>query len=304
MVQVYQILRRKKHFMKIRKILALILALTAITGTALAAFDASQTIAVVSREEGSGTRGAFIELTGVEAKNEKGEKQDYTYAEADFVNGTSLVITTVASNPAAIGYASLSSVLANDTVKAVKVNGVEATTDNILNKTYPIARPFNIVTKGEATDELVKDFIAFIMSKQGQEEVAKDGLVPVAADAAEYKAAGLKGTLVVGGSTSVAPVMEKLAEAYKALNPEVEVDVQATGSSAGVTGALDGTYMIGMASRELKDSETEGGATGLAIGLDGIAVIVSPENTTEDLTLEQVRQIFVGDITTWADLAK
>ncbi|MGI6687623.1 MAG: substrate-binding domain-containing protein [Christensenellales bacterium] len=290
--------------MKIRKILALILALTAITGTALAAFDASQTIAVVSREEGSGTRGAFIELTGVEAKNEKGEKQDYTYAEADFVNGTSLVITTVASNPAAIGYASLSSVLANDTVKAVKVNGVEATTDNILNKTYPIARPFNIVTKGEATDELVKDFIAFIMSKQGQEEVAKDGLVPVAADAAEYKAAGLKGTLVVGGSTSVAPVMEKLAEAYKALNPEVEVDVQATGSSAGVTGALDGTYMIGMASRELKDSETEGGATGLAIGLDGIAVIVSPENTTEDLTLEQVRQIFVGDITTWADLAK
>jgi phosphate transport system substrate-binding protein len=304
MVQVYQILRRKKHFMKIRKILALILALTAITGTALAAFDASQTIAVVSREEGSGTRGAFIELTGVEAKNEKGEKQDYTYAEADFVNGTSLVITTVASNPAAIGYASLSSVLANDTVKAVKVNGVEATTDNILNKTYPIARPFNIVTKGEATDELVKDFIAFIMSKQGQEEVAKDGLVPVAADAAEYKAAGLKGTLVVGGSTSVAPVMEKLAEAYKALNPEVEVDVQATGSSAGVTGALDGTYMIGMASRELKDSETEGGATGLAIGLDGIAVIVSPENTTEDLTLKQVRQIFVGDITTWADLAK
>ncbi|MGI6694873.1 MAG: substrate-binding domain-containing protein [Christensenellales bacterium] len=290
--------------MKIRKILALILALTAITGTALAAFDASQTIAVVSREEGSGTRGAFIELTGVEAKNEKGEKQDYTYAEADFVNGTSLVITTVASNPAAIGYASLSSVLANDTVKAVKVNGVEATTDNILNKTYPIARPFNIVTKGEATDELVKDFIAFIMSKQGQEEVAKDGLVPVAADAAEYKAAGLKGTLVVGGSTSVAPVMEKLAEAYKALNPEVEVDVQATGSSAGVTGALDGTYMIGMASRELKDSETEGGATGLAIGLDGIAVIVSPENTTEDLTLKQVRQIFVGDITTWADLAK
>ena len=290
--------------MKIRRILALVLALTAITGAALAAFDASKTIAVVSREEGSGTRGAFIELTGVQAKNAEGKDQDYTYAEADFVNGTSLVITTVASDPAAIGYASLSSVVVNDSVKSVKVNGVEASTENILNNTYPIARPFNIVTKGEATDELAKDFIAFIMSKQGQEEVANDGLVPVANDAPEYKPAGLKGTLVVGGSTSVAPVMELLGEAYTALNPEVEVDVQSTGSTAGVTGALDGTYMIGMASRALKDSEVEAGALGLAIGIDGIAVIVSPENPTEDLTLEQVRQIFVGEVTTWAELSK
>ena len=297
-------LKEENHFMKIRRILALVLALTAISGAALAAFDASKTIAVVSREEGSGTRGAFIELTGVQAKNAEGKDQDYTYAEADFVNGTSLVITTVASNPSAVGYASLSSVLQNDSVKSVKVNGVEASTENILNETYPIARPFNIVNKGEVTDELAKDFISFIMSKQGQEVAAGDGLVPAASEAPEYKAAGLKGTLVVGGSTSVAPVMELLAEAYTALNPEVEVDVQATGSSAGVTGALDGTYMIGMASRALKDSEKEAGAVAMAIGIDGIAVIVSPENTIEDLTLEQVRQIFVGEVTTWADLSK
>ena len=290
--------------MKIRKILALTLALCALTAVALAEFDASKTIAVVSREEGSGTRGAFIELTGIATKNAEGKEVDNTYAEADFVNGTSLVLTTVASNDYAIGYASLASVMHNDTVKSLKVNGVEATTENILSGSYPIARPFNIVTRGEAEDELVKDFIAFIMSKQGQEEVAADGLVPVAADAPEYKPAGLKGTLVVGGSTSVSPIMEKLGEAYSALNPEVEVDVQATGSTAGVTGALDGTYMIGMSSRALKDSEKESGALGSAIGIDGIAVVAHPANPTDDLSLEQVRQIFTGEVTTWAELSK
>ncbi|MGI6300546.1 MAG: substrate-binding domain-containing protein [Verrucomicrobiota bacterium] len=290
--------------MNIRKIAALVLALAAIFTVALAEFDFGQTIAVVSREEGSGTRGAFIELTGILAKNEAGEKVDKTYLEADFVNGTSLVITTVAANEYAIGYASLSSVLQNDTVKPVKIEGVEPSTDNILNNTYPIARPFNIVTKGEVTDELAKDFIAFIMSKQGQEVVAGDGLVPVASDAAEYTAANLKGVLVVGGSTSVAPVMELLGEAYRELNPEVEVDVQATGSTAGVTGALDGTYAIGMASRNLKDSEVEAGAVGLAIGIDGIAVINALENPVDDLTVEQVRQIFTGEVTTWAEVKK
>lgn len=292
--------------MKIRSFVALLLVLTLGLGlTALAAdFDSKQTIAVVSREEGSGTRGAFIELTGVQQKNADGKDQDYTYAEADFVNGTSLVITTVAGNEYAVGYASLSAVVHNDTVRMVKVNGVEPSTENILNKTYPIARPFNVVTKGELTDELALDFMAFVMSKQGQEVVAEDGLVPVANEAPEYEAKGLKGVLVVGGSTSVAPVMELLGEAYTALNPEVEVDVQSTGSTAGVTGALDGTYTIGMASRELKDSETEAGALGTPIGIDGIAVITAPQNPVEDLTLEQVRQIFVGEITTWADVIK
>ena len=291
--------------MKIRKLFALVLALTAITAVAFAEFDTSKTIAVVSREEGSGTRGAFIELTGIATKNAEGKEVDNTYAEADFVNGTSLVITTVSQNDAAIGYASLSSVLQNDTVKTLKVNGVEANTDNILNHTYPIARPFNVVTKGELTDELAKDFMAFVMSKEGQEVIAKDGLVPVSTDATpSYTASGLKGVLVVGGSTSVAPVMELLGEAYSALNPEVEVDVQATGSSAGVSGALDGTYMIGMASRALKDSEVEGGALATAIGIDGIAVIVNPANSIEDLSVEQIKKVFTGEVTVWADANK
>lgn len=295
---------KEENYHMMKKLLALILALTALSAFALAEFDLSQTIAVVSREEGSGTRSAFIELTGVQKKNDEGKDQDYTYAEADFVNGTSLVITTVSTNPAAIGYASLSSVLLNDTVKSIRIDGVEPTTENILNKTYPIARPFNLVSKGELTNPLAVDFMNFVMSKQGQEVVAEDGLVPVNQEAAEYTAANLSGLLVVGGSTSVAPVMELLAEAYTELNPEVEVDVQSTGSSAGVTGALDETYMIGMASRELKDSEIENGALAVAIGIDGIAVINALDNPVSDLTLEQVRQIYTGEVTTWDAVAK
>lgn len=295
---------KEENYHMMKKLLALILALTALSAFALAEFDLSQTIAVVSREEGSGTRGAFIELTGVQKKNDEGKDQDYTYAEADFVNGTSLVITTVSTNPAAIGYASLSSVLLNDTVKSIRIDGVEPTTEDILNKTYPIARPFNLVSKGELTNPLAVDFMNFVMSKQGQEVVAEDGLVPVNQEAAEYTAANLSGLLVVGGSTSIAPVMELLAEAYTELNPEVEVDVQSTGSSAGVTGALDETYMIGMASRELKDSEIENGALAVAIGIDGIAVINALDNPVSDLTLEQVRQIYTGEVTTWDAVAK
>lgn len=291
--------------MSFRKILALVLALCAVTAFALAEFNLSNDIAVVSREEGSGTRGAFIELTGIQTKNAEGKDVDNTYIEADFVNGTSLVITTVSQNEYAIGYASLSSVAHNESVKMLKVNGVEATTEHILDGSYPIARPFNVVTKGELTDELAIDFLAFVMSLEGQEVVKSDGLVSVATEETKsYTPANLKGVLVVGGSTSVAPVMELLGEAYSALNPEVEVDVQSTGSTAGVTGAMDGTYAIGMASRTLKSSEIEAGALGIAIGIDGIAVITATQNPVEDLTLEQVRQVFTGEVTTWDAISK
>ena len=291
--------------MRFKRILTLVLAFSAVGVVAQAAFDPAETIAVVSREEGSGTRGAFIELTGVMRKNEAGQEVDHTYAEADFVNGTSLVMTTVAGNEAAIGYASLSSVIHDPSVKAVRINGVEATTANILGGVYPIARPFNVVTRGELTDPLAIDFLAFILSLEGQAVVTEDGLVSVATYATSaYVPAGLSGKLSVGGSTSVAPVMELLAEAYTALNPNVQIDVQATGSTAGVTGALDGTYGIGMASRSLKASEKDAGALGLAIGIDGIAVIVNPENPLEELSLEQVRKIFTGEVTTWDQLAE
>jgi len=300
--------KKEVLFMKIRKILALFLALSlsAFGFAALAEYDFSKTIAVVSREEGSGTRSAFTELTGVMTKVD-GKEVDNTYLEADFVSGTSLVMTTVESNEYAIGYASLSSVLLNDAVAAFKIDGVEATPENILNNTYPIARPFNVVINGEITDEIAKDFMAYIMSREGQAVVAADGLVPVSNDETPSytaPAAGLSGTLVVGGSTSVAPVMELLAEAYIALNPGVTIDVQATGSSAGVTGALDGTYTLGMASRGLKSSEKENGAVAVVIGIDGIAVIKNPVNPIENLTMDQVRMIFTGEITTWADVNK
>lgn len=291
--------------MKIRKLLAIVAALTMVFSVALAAFDASQTISVVSREEGSGTRGAFIELTGIATKGADGKEVDNTYLEADFVNSTSLVMTTVASNEYAIGYASLSSVLANDTVKALKVNGVVASTEDILSQAYPIARPFNIVTKGELTDEIAKDFYAFIMSKEGQKVVGENGLVPVdTAETPAYEGKALEGKLTVGGSTSVTPIMEKLAEAYNVLQPKVVIDLQSTGSTAGVTGALDGTYQLGMASRGLKDSEKGNGAVGTVIAMDGIAVIVHPDNPIEDLTVEQIRQVFVGEVTTWDALNK
>lgn len=293
--------------MKLRSFTALLLILTLALGlTALAAqFDAAQTITVVSREEGSGTRGAFVELTGVLAKDAEGKEKDNTYSEAIISNGTNLVLTTVADNQAGIGYASLSSVMHNDTVKALKVEGVEASTENILNGTYKIARPFNVVIKGELTDELAIDFMAFVMSKEGQAIVAEDGLVSGATDETpSYEAANKSGSLTVGGSTSVAPVTELLAEAYMELNPEAKIEVQSTGSSAGVTGALDGTYGIGMASRLLKDSEVEKGAQPIVIGTDGIAVVVNLANPVEDITVEQVRQVFTGEVTTWDALSK
>ncbi|MDD4079801.1 MAG: substrate-binding domain-containing protein [Eubacteriales bacterium] len=291
--------------MKIRKILALALALTALSAVAMAEFDASKTISVISREEGSGTRGAFLELTGILAKDAQGVEVDHTYAEAIISNGTNLVLTTVAGNDAAIGYASLSSVLHNDTVKALKVEGVEATTENILNGTYRIARPFNAVTRGELTDPLAVDFMQFVLSKEGQAIVMEDGLVSdVNNETPSYTAANLAGSLTVGGSTSVAPVMELLAEAYMEYNPDAVIEVQSTGSSAGVTGALDGTYDIGMASRALKDSEMEKGAEAIVIGTDGIAVVVNLNNPVEDITVEQVRQVFTGEVAVWADLAR
>lgn len=287
--------------------LALLLVLTMALGlSALAAeFDQTQTIAVVSREEGSGTRGAFIELTGIATKGADGKEIDNMYAEADFVNGQSLVMTTVAANDYAIGYASLAAVEGNDTLKALKVNGVVASIEDILNGTYPVARPFNLVTVDAMQDPIALDFVTFIMSKEGQAVVAGNKLVTVATDATpSYAAANLSGSVSVGGSTSVAPIMEKLKEAYEALNPNAKIDVQSTGSTAGVTNALNGTYQIGMASRTLKDSEIAEGAKGTVIAMDGICVIVHPTNPLEDITLEQIRQVFTGEITTWDALNK
>lgn len=258
----------------------------------------SGAITVISREDGSGTRGAFIELTGVEEKNEAGEKEDNTTADAEIASKTDAVLTSVASNEKAIGYVSLGSL--NDTVKAVQVDGVEATTDNVKSGSYKLARPFNVAVKGEATG-VAKDFMNFIMSKEGQAVIAENKYIAVDDAAEAFTTDGSSGQITVGGSSSVAPVMEKLIEAYQALNTGAKIELQSSDSTSGMTGTIDGTFAIGMASRELKDEEkTE--LAGTAIALDGIAVVVNPMNAVSELSMDQIKSIYVGDVTEWGDV--
>ncbi len=255
---------------------------------------ASGAIHVVSREDGSGTRGAFVELTGVEDDN-----GDNTTVEAEIANRTDAVLTTVAGNEAAIGYISLGSL--NETVKAVTVDGVEATVDNVKSGDYKLSRPFNIATKGEPTG-VAADFINFIMSADGQAIVEEEGYITVNDAAEAFTSDGSSGQIAVGGSSSVSPVMEKLIEAYKAVNPNAQIELQTSDSTSGMTGAMDGTFAIGMASRELKDEEAAE-LNGQAIAMDGIAVIVNNANTVENLAMDQIRSIYVGETTDWADVA-
>lgn len=258
-------------------------------------FDTAELVSVYSREDGSGTRGAFIELFGVEQKDENGEKVDYTTEEAIITNSTDVMLTSVAGDTYAIGYVSLGSL--NDTVKAVKIDGAEATVENIKSGAYTIARPFNIATKDEVSDA-AQDFINYILSAEGQTVITEKGYI--GDDAAEaFTSNGAEGKVVVGGSSSVSPVMEKLIEAYAAVNPNVEIELQTSDSTTGMTGAADGTLDIGMASRELKDTEVEVGLTGTKIAMDGIAVIVNQENPVEDLSSETVKGIFTGELTNW-----
>ena len=268
------------------------------TEAAATDFDLDQDITVITREDGSGTRGAFIELTGVEEKNDAGEKVDMTTEAAATQNSTNGVMTAVANDETAIGYISLGSL--DDSVKAVTVGGVEATSDNVSNGTYTLARPFNIVTNGEATDAVAVDFIGYCMSPDGQALATEEGYI--GGEGTEFTSTQPSGSITVGGSSSVSPLMEKLIEAYKTVNPNATIEMLTTDSTTGVTGALDGTYTIGMASRELKDTETAEGATATVLAMDGIAVVVNPANTTADLSVDQIKSIYTGEATVWADV--
>lgn len=263
-------------------------------------FDISREINVNSREDGSGTRGAFIELFGIEQKNDAGEKVDYTTDLAAVTNSTAVMMQSVAGDPYSIGYISLGSL--NDTVKAVKIDGAEATVENIKNDTYKIARPFNIVTK-DGLSNAAQDFVNFIMSADGQSVIEENGYIAVS-DAEAYSGSVGSGKIVVSGSSSVTPVMEKLKEAYLVKNPEVSIEIQQSDSSTGMSNAIDGTCDIGMASRELKDSEVEKGLTATVIAMDGIAVIVNNDSSIDDLTSEQVMKIYTGEATVWSDVVK
>ena len=278
------------------KIASLVMAL--MMGVSAAAAEVSGEITVVSREEGSGTRGAFIELTGVEEKNADGVKVDNTTEEAVVTNSTNVMMTTVAGDESAIGYISLGSL--NDTVKALQIDGVDATVENIKNGTYTLARPFNIATK-EDLSEAAQDFVNYIMSAEGQQVIADNKYIPLD-DAPAYEGKQVSGKIVVAGSSSVTPVMQKLAEAYQAVNPNAEIEVQQSDSTTGMQSAIDGICDIGMASRDLKDSEKEAGLNGQTIAMDGIAVIVNQNNDLTTLTLAQVKSIFTGEATEWENV--
>ena len=260
----------------------------------------SGAITVVSREDGSGTRGAFVELFDIQEEVD-GEKVDMTTVDASITNSTSVMMTTVSGDENAIGYISLGSL--NDTVKAVKIDGAEASAENVSNDTYKVSRPFNIVTSKEAGDA-AKDFISYIMSAEGQQIVEDNGYIKEDAEAATYEAGEASGKVVVAGSSSISPVMEKLKEAYEEVNKDVTIEIQTSDSTTGINSANEGICDIGMASRELKDKEKELGLEAQVIARDGIAVVVNNENDTDELTSEQVKAIFTGETTEWEELAK
>lgn len=261
-------------------------------------FDSSNDITVISRESGSGTRDAFIELTGVEEK-QGDQKVDMITDDAQVVNSTSVVLTTVETDPYAIGYVSLGTL--NDKVKAVKVDGAEATADAIKAGQYKLSRPFNIATKGEATNEVVKDFMAYILSTEGQEIVTDNGYIALD-DTKAFEGTQPSGNIVVGGSSSVSPLMEKLIEAYNKVNLNASIDLQTSDSTTGMTSCAEGSYDIGMASRELKQEELDSGLKNTVIATDGIAVIVNKENPTDELSSDAIKSIYTGDTTTWNEV--
>ena len=304
--------------MKLRKLLAMTLVV-AMTG-ALAAgcgskseetgaegegeqqtaeWDASNDITVVSREDGSGTRGAFIELFGIEQKDENGNKVDHTTEDANITNSTEVMMSTVAGNEYAIGYVSLGSL--GDSVKAVKIDGAEATEENIKAGTYKVSRPFNIATKDEISD-IAQDFINFILSEEGQKVVSENGYISLD-DVKPYESNGATGKVVVAGSSSVTPVMEKLKEAYQKVNSGAEIEINQSDSTTGMTSAMSGICDIGMASRELKDEEAQE-LTSIVIATDGIAVIVNNDSPVDELTSEQVKAIFTGESVAWDEIVK
>lgn len=263
-------------------------------------WDETSDVTIVSREDGSGTRGAFIELFGIEEKQDDGTKVDMTTTDAQITNNTSVMLTTVADNEYAIGYVSLGSL--NDSVKALKIDGAEATAENIENGSYKVSRPFNIAVKKDLNNEVAKDFMSFIMSTEGQKVVADEKYIAVA-DVKDYAGTKPSGSCVVGGSSSVSPLMEKLIEAYKAVNPNASIELQTSDSTTGMTSTIEGSYDIGMASRELKDEEAAE-LEPTVIATDGIAVIVNNANPLDELSADQVKDIYVGNVSTWDELTK
>lgn len=282
--------------------LAAIFTSVALAATMLASCGgSSDKITVISREDGSGTRGAFIELTGIEEKDSNGNKTDNTKKDALICKSTDVVLTQVSGDKNAIGYISFGSL--NDTVKALKVEGVEPSTATIESGDYKIVRPFNIAVKDGLSDA-AQDFENYILSSEGQDIIEKAGYIKIDKSAAAYASNNASGKVVVSGSSSVTPVMEKLAEAYQKANTNVTVDVQQSDSSTGIKDAINGTSDIGMASRDISDDELSQGIRSVTIAQDAIAVIVNKDNAVEDITMDEIKAIYTGSKTTWSDESK
>ena len=282
-----------------KKIIAAILLMTVSVVGLMGCNANNDSITVISREDGSGTRGAFTELFGIEQEDSSGEKIDMTISTAQQTNSTGVMLQSVAQNSSAIGYVSLGSL--NDTVKALSVNGVEPTAENIENGSYEIQRPFNIVT-GDSESELASDFISYIMSSDGQAIISENGYIAIDSEASPYSGSKPSGSITVAGSSSVSPVMEKLIEAYKLVNTDADIELQTSDSTTGISSVAQGVADIGMASRDLKDSEVESGVTTTVIAMDGIAVIVNVNNEINDISSEDVCGIYTGEITSWSEL--
>ncbi|WP_443718865.1 substrate-binding domain-containing protein [Ruminococcus bicirculans (ex Wegman et al. 2014)] len=282
--------------------LAAIFTSVALAATMLASCGgSSDKITVISREDGSGTRGAFIELTGIEEKDSNGNKTDNTKKDALICKSTDVVLTQVSGDKNAIGYISFGSL--NDTVKALKVEGVEPSTATIESGDYKIVRPFNIAVKDGLSDA-AQDFENYILSSDGQDIIEKAGYIKIDKSAAAYASNNASGKVVVSGSSSVTPVMEKLAEAYQKANTNVTVDVQQSDSSTGIKDAINGTSDIGMASRVISDDELSQGIKSVTIAQDAIAVIVNKDNAVDDITMDEIKAIYTGSKTTWSDESK
>lgn len=295
--------RKRFYIMKTRTSkLAAIFTSVALAATMLASCGgSSDKITVISREDGSGTRGAFIELTGIEEKDSNGNKTDNTKKDALICKSTDVVLTQVSGDKNAIGYISFGSL--NDTVKALKVEGVEPSTATIESGDYKIVRPFNIAVKDGLSDA-AQDFENYILSSEGQDIIEKAGYIKIDKSAAAYASNKASGKVVVSGSSSVTPVMEKLAEAYQKANTNVTVDVQQSDSSTGIKDAINGTSDIGMASRDISDDELSQGIKSVTIAQDAIAVIVNKDNAVEDITMDEIKAIYTGSKTTWSDESK
>ncbi|NLC68377.1 MAG: phosphate ABC transporter substrate-binding protein [Clostridiaceae bacterium] len=279
-------------------ILVCVLALSILSGCGERGFNVSSDITVISREDGSGTRSAFVELFDIEKKDESGAKVDLTVQTADITQSTGVMITSVSQNTSAIGYISLGSL--NDSVKALRIDNTEPTVENVKNGSYKISRPFNIVTKSNLS-EVANDFINFILSTDGQKVVEENGYIS-ATDNETYTSARPSGKITIAGSSSVSPVMEKLKEAYVEVNPNAAIEINQSDSTTGINSVINDICEIGMASRELKDSEKKSGITATTIAIDGIVVIVNKENTIDNLKKEQIRKIYTGNATKWSDV--